>query len=287
MDSHPLPQSTTKGAAYLTLAWLSATSMAIFACLVHPMASIWTILLFQSSLGLILITPWMSKQKFAFHSWGLLALRTACGFLGGVCIFSALACTTIINTTLLNNTAPLFLPLVLFLWLRYKVAPKMWLGILIGFLGVALILKPHGSFAEEEGLLFGLGSGILWAIAQVTLRLLTKKEGTYSILFYYFLLCTLLSMPFAWMTYKPINSTCFVWLLLTALSSFLSQIFYIKAFSYARPIKINPFNYSGVVFSYIAGWLIWHKEPDLMGYVGIVLIMIGTGYTLYLDRKSV
>lgn len=285
MDTHPLPQSTAKGALYLMLAWLSATAMAIFACLVHPMASVWIVLLFQSALGLLLTAPWMSKQKLVFHSWGLLTLRTACGFLGGLCIFSALACTTIVNTTLLNNTAPLFLPLVLFVWLRYKVQPKMWVGILIGFLGVALILKPNGSFAEEEGVLFGLSAGVLWAIAQVSLRLLTKKEKGQSILFYYFALSTLLSIPFAWMTYKPISHICLIWLLLTALSSFLSQIFYIKAFSYARPIKINPFNYSGVVFSYIAGWLIWHKQPDLWGYLGILLIMIGTGYTLYLDKK--
>lgn len=279
-------QSTPLGALFLTLAWAFQTLMAIFACFCHPEASIWMVILFQSALSFVMTLFLMRKRYFHFESWGLLAFRTACGFFGGVCIVSALACTTIVNTTLLQNTAPLFLPIVLFLWLRQKVAPKMWIGIIVGFIGVAFILKPNGSFAEEKGLLYGLTAGILWALAQVALRLLTTREKGTSILFYYFGLSTLVAAPLAYMTYAPISKLLLLWLFLTALSAYLSQVCYVKAFTYARPIKINPFNYTGVIFSYIVGWLIWHKQPDLWGYLGIALIALGTAYTLYLDKKA-
>ena len=279
-------QSIPLGALFLTLAWALQTCMAVFACFSHPEASIWMVMLFQSALSFALTLPWMRRRFLHFESWGLLIFRTACGFLGSACIFSALACTTIVNTTLLQNTAPLFLPIVLFLWLRQKVAPKMWIGIIVGFIGVAFILKPTGSFAEEEGALFGLAAGVLWAMAQIALRLLTNREKGPSILFYYFGILTLATLPFAYMTYAPLSKLCLLWLFLSALSAYLSQVCYVKAFTYARPIKINPFNYTGVIFSYIAGWLIWHRQPDLWGYLGIGLIALGTAYTLYLDKKA-
>jgi len=217
-------QSTPLGALFLTLAWAFQTAMAIFACFCHPEASIWMVMLFQSALSFTMTLPWMRKRYFHFQNWGLLALRTACGFLGGACIVTSLACTSIVNTTLLENTAPLFLPIALFLWLRQKIAPKMWIGIVVGFIGVAFILRPTGSLAEEKGALFGLAAGVLWAVAQIALRLLTSREKGPSILFYYFGLSTLIASPLAYLTFAPLSKLCLLWLFLSAISAYFSQV---------------------------------------------------------------
>ncbi len=37
--------------------------------------------------------------------------------------------------------------------------------------------------------------------------------------------------------------------------------------------QLAPFTYSMVIFSGIYEWLIWGKVPDLIAYIGIILII--------------
>jgi len=78
--------------------------------------------------------------------------------------------------TLLNNTTPLFIPVITLLWLKIKIDEKIWWGILVGFVGIILILRPSAVGLIKEGDLYGLAAGIFLAIAYVALKILTLNS---------------------------------------------------------------------------------------------------------------
>lgn len=279
--------SLFRGGLYLTLAWLFTTLINILAHCVCFETNTWMMLFVLSAVSWICLLPWTARRKLQMHSWGLLSVRTACFLLSYICTFIAIEKnTSLTDVALLNNTAPIFLPFVVWIWLHRKIPARLWGGIVIGFLGVALVLKPTPALLQENGLLYALATGLLYAVSMVALRQLGKKESMLSVLFYFFLFSMLLSLPAALITWRSISWKTLLGLIGLGLFSYLSQICYLKAFTWARPIKINPLNYTGVIFSYLGGWLLWRESLDLLGCVGIALIIAGSCLTFYLDTTS-
>ena len=71
---------------------------------------------------------------------------------------------SLVDATLLQNTAPLWIPLIALAWTRERVSPKVLLCLLIGFAGIFLILNPLSGFRFTIWLGFGIASGILLAL---------------------------------------------------------------------------------------------------------------------------
>ena len=285
-----LPRASLKrGSIYLLVAWLFGTSMAILAKEVEPLAGVWMILFFQGWVSLTLNIPSALKAKKAlasFHSWKLLTFRTVSGFISFLCIFLAVSKTALINVLLLDNTAPIFIPIAAFFWLKAKIPKAMWLGILTGFAGILCILQPSADILKQHGVLLALIAGVFMALIQISIRLMASKEHPFAILFYYFMLYTLIATPFAIFFWK-LPSLHVFWLLMgSSVCSFGMQVCFIKAFSYARPVEIGPLNYSAVVYSYLAGWILWEQNVSFIGFVGVALVVIGGILTIYIDKKT-
>jgi drug/metabolite transporter (DMT)-like permease len=63
--------------------------------------------------------------------------------LGGMyCFFYVIAHLRLSESFLLMATAPLFIPIIAYVWLREPVVQKVRGAIVIGFIGIILILKP-------------------------------------------------------------------------------------------------------------------------------------------------
>lgn len=285
-----LPQASLKrGSIYLLVAWLFGTSMAIFAKQVEPLTGVWMILFFQGLISFMLNLTCTFKKKetlVSFHSWKLVIFRTISGFISFLCIFVAVSKTSLMNVLLLDNTAPIFIPIVAFFWLKTKIPKAMWLGILTGFIGILCILQPSTDILKQHGVLLALVAGIFMALIQIAIRLLASKEGAFAILFYYFLFYTLIASPFAVFFWKLPSLYAF-WLLIgSSVCSFGMQICFVKAFTYARPVEIGSLNYSAVVYSYLAGWILWEQNVSFIGLIGVCLVIIGGILTIYIDKKN-
>ena len=113
-----------------------------------------------------------------------------------------------------------------------------------------------------------------------------RGETAYAILFFYFVLMVFMSLPGAVITWKQIDLPTFWYLLAGGICNFAMQVCFLKAFSYARPVQIGPLNYSAVVFSYIAGWVLWNQHISLWGLLGILLVVTGGIATLLIDKKT-
>jgi drug/metabolite transporter (DMT)-like permease len=190
-------------------------------------------------------------------------------------MFIAILKMPLMNTVLLSNSAPLFIPLVAWLWLKEKITLSTAISVAIGFAGILLILKPGASLLRNPASLVATAAALCSAIALVTVNRLSSTEPTYRILFYYFLTASLLTAPFLPFGWHSPDTRQWLFLLGIGVCQAASQLLIILAYHYAKPGRIAPFNYSVVIFAGLIGWLIWDNRPDMLALIGVVLVSAG------------
>ena len=213
-------------------------------------------------------------------------MRDLSGLAALYCFFYATEKIPLVNATTLASTAPLFIPFIVLFHHKLVIPKKRMLGLLIGFIGVVTIVKPTGASAAVPAEWIGLLSGLLAAVAYVYIRKLSKVESTFSILFTFFLVSTIVSFPPMLITWEPIeSSTIGLYLLLICIFGTIYQYFLTKAYTHAPPSKASAMSYLSVVFSGLLGWITLGEIPTLWGFIGIALIICG-GLIVVFDKEQ-
>lgn len=216
----------------------------------------------------------LKTKQFPLHF-----MRAFASLASMYCLFYALKYLPLVDALLLSYTRPLFIPLVVFLWFKKKWTKNTWLGLITGFLGVALILKPD-SFHFDVPALVGLGSGLFGAVAFTAIRRLTRTESANTILFYYFAISLpVAAFPLARCWKTPDAKTWILLAVLGVLGTIYQQTM-TRAYQYAQAHKVASILYSTIIFGAIFDWWRGEFSLDYISVIGIVLIVIGTLITL-------
>ncbi|MDE3045427.1 MAG: DMT family transporter [Verrucomicrobiota bacterium] len=247
-----------------------------------------TMVFFRFFISSLCILPFLfsGRVRLRWRAFPKHFPRAIAGLLSIYCYFYSIKYLPLVNASTLFYTGPLFVPLVVFFWLRL-IVPKQRIGALvIGFLGILVILRPGPGF-EWLTTLVGLLSGLFSAIAQVGIRQLSKTESTETILSYFFILSAILSFPPMLVTWQSIESS-FQWLDLLgiALTSVAFQYFITKSLTHAPVSKVSVLSYLGVVFSGLFGWFIFSEQPTVWVLAGSSLIILGGLVALFSKESS-
>ena len=113
------------------------------------------------------------------------------------------------------------------------------------------------------------------AVAMMSVRWLGATEPVTRILFYYFLLSTLMSVPIAVVDWQPIPAQAWSWLIGLGVAQLLSQMLIVVAYRFASAEKLGPFIYSVIVFTAVIDWVVWHHVPSPATYLGMALVIVG------------
>lgn len=275
-----------KGIFFILLTWLCYSTIYMFSKLIGPQTTVATMVFLPNLFGLIIILPWALKsfpKNFKMKNPWLMFLRALVGVSNVFFIFLAVKSIPLVDATLLNNTAPFFVPFILWLWLRTPINHKMWPAIIVGFIGLALILHPSRHIFNF-GSIFGLISGISLSMIIITMRLMAKTEQTIPLIFYFFLIASLLSLPFAIADWKILNWTIFFILLCMGILSIMGQWLLFQGLKYGKAHELAPFTYSSVIFSGIYQWLIWDIQLRWIFFIGMILIVSSGVWIVYLSR---
>lgn len=114
-------------------------------------------------------------------------------------------------------------------------------------------------------------------------RRLSQTETNVAIVFYSGALASLASgtaLPFVWQT--PLWSDL-PWLIAIGLVGGVAHLVLTQAFRLAPASTVTPFEYSGMIWAVLFGWLFWREVPDGAFYAGAVLV-IGCGF--YILRRE-
>ena len=179
---------------------------------------------------------------------------------------------SIINSTLLFNTAPIFIPVLTVCILHISIPIRTWLAVLIGFIGILIIIRPHGDILTEPGNLIGLASGFALAIAYLIMKYLTATETGLRIIFYYFCTGVVMQIPLLFLTDKPPSFESSLIAASCGLTLMTAELSIIRAYRYTTASAVGVYQYCAVVFMALYGWFLWRQLPSMLSIVGIVLV---------------
>jgi drug/metabolite transporter (DMT)-like permease len=223
-------------------------------------------------------------QTLRTERLGLHLTRGLAGVLSFYLFYATLHHIPMIDAMMLRQSAPLTVPLVVWIWTSEKVPSSTWLPLCLGFVGIAIILRPSPlglSWWHAGGFLGALGL----AISMVATRKLAATEPTARILFYYCVLSLVCVAPFSLGDFSGLTGLNWLALLYVGIAIYLVLELYTRAYGMAPTTAIAPITYFSVVLAGLWDWLFWNQMPDRWSLVGGVLVIAGGLIPLYLARN--
>jgi drug/metabolite transporter (DMT)-like permease len=245
------------------------------------------VVFFRHIAGLIMLLPILMRTGFSelktqrFH-WHL--MRALVGLSAMYCYFFVLARMPLTEAFLVKLTSPFFMPLIAYIWLKETVGPNTRWAILMGFIGVAFILRP-GSESVSYFAIIGLIGAALAALAKVTIRKMGNTESSVTIVFYFGLISTIISAPPAFYAWQTIPDNAWSWILLMGAVATSGQLALTHAYRIAPTGKIGIYVYSSVIYGAVIGWVFWGEVPLWTTCLGSVFI-IAAGVINIRKRKK-
>lgn len=236
-------------------------------------------LFFTIPLALKLDTPFWGNQK----KW--LILRAVAGVISITCFFQSLNYLSIGTAVSLRYIAPIFAAIFALFFLKEKIKPIQWLLFFIAFLGV-LIIKGFGADVELIGVIFVVFSAIFLGLIFVIIRKIGNTEHPLVIINYFMLLAFVFGGLMSIKYWE--NPTSFEWMLFisTGVFGYIGQLYMTKALQAEETNLIAPIKYIEVVFTIIIGTFWFGDVYNWWTLLGILLILSGLIYNIYLKNKS-
>ncbi|HSX13212.1 MAG TPA: DMT family transporter [Chlamydiales bacterium] len=246
------------------------------------------ILFVQNIVSLVFLTPFFFVKKFpGFKTkvWSIHLIRDCSGVFSYYLFFVAIKFLDLVNATVLNYTAPFFVPFFWWMWMKEKVGRNVWWSIIVGFIGVGVILNPSREIFQL-GFVLGIFAGLLSALAMCAVRILSvHKEPTRRTLFYYFSVGSLLSFPFALIYWVPPSDTQWLKMILIGVATASGQIFLTIAYRYGTASYLSPLGYSSVIYAGLVSYFLFDNPLVLRTLIGGILIILGGSATYILKKK--
>jgi drug/metabolite transporter (DMT)-like permease len=267
-----------RGAAQITLAGLMFAAMGAGVKAVSGELPNGGVVFLRNAFALAFFLPWLAREeglkRLRTAALSLHLLRSLAGLTAIYCFFFTISHLRLADAVLLNYTVPLFMPLIARVWLKEEWNRTMALPLLLGFVGVALIVKPTAGLFNPVALI-GLSAGLSGAVAQVTVRRLTRTEPVFRIVFYFAFISTLLSALPAGTT--PYLARPGIWVIMAGvgLTAAAGQVFLTRGYSLAPVAAVGPFIYSSVLFAGLFDWLLWSNLSDVYSLAGAALVCLG------------
>ena len=214
----------------------------------------------------------------------LVGLRAVLGAVSLMTTFAAYSLMPMAETTVLLFTASLFLPVLGVFVLGEKVGPWRWSAVAIGFAGVAVMASPTGA-VNMLGVSVALFAALMHASLQVVLRYLGRYESPETVTFYFMVIGTLVTaLPLPFIAVTPTLAEIPL-LFGVGLSGAAAQWLLSTAFRNAPAAVVTVFNYSGIVWATLFGWLIWNDWPLPHVLAGATIVIASNALIIWRESR--
>jgi len=266
--------------AWMVLAGLCFSATGVFVKLSGGHVIVWTVI-FGRSIVIAVMTYVLSKiqnRPLSFKEPKWLISRCITGFSAMACYFYAIPLIPLTTAVVLQWTSPLFVALFSGYLIKEKVSPFLFGCIGIAFTGTVLIISPSFE-AVEINALYALASGILSALAYLSIRELRSTASSESVVFWFAIFCVIVSLPLSARELTTLTSYEVQLLVGVGITAGIGQIGMTRAFHAAKAAYIGAFSYSTVVVSWIYGLFIFDEVLSSWDMLGTLLI-VGSGIIL-------
>ena len=236
--------------------------------------------------GFAVVLPLLWRDGLAAYrprSPGGQFARGAVHTLGLVLWFAALPHIPLAETTAIGFTAPLFIMIGAFWFLREPMHWERWLATGIGFVGVLIVLGPKLSASAGSHHLLMLASAPVFAASFLITKALTRTETTGVIVFWQALSVTVFSLPMAlWVWQTP---TAWQWAGFVVCGVLGSGAHYCltRSFRVADISSTQSVKFLELIWSAALGWLMFADVPAQTTLLGGGVICAAT---LWVARRE-
>jgi drug/metabolite transporter (DMT)-like permease len=236
---------------------------------------------YRQAAGLVVLAPVILRHRgaaFATTRPGILVFRATAGTLGTILSFYAFQKMPLADANALSFTRTLWLvPLAAFI-VKERVGPMRAAAAVVGFLGVLLMIRPGagGQFAVGLPALAMLASAFLFAFTVTGMKVLTRDHAPMVILVWSAALGLAFSIPGALFTWRVPTPKDFALLCLMGAIATVNQACYIKGMQWGDAAAMAPIDYTRLVFSASAGFLLFHEIPSGWTLAGAGVVVAAT-----------
>ncbi len=275
---------TVRGILFMLLAVLLFSTMDVLVKLAAESYPVGQIIFFRNLLAFLPIVFFVRRaggiavlrtRHLRLHLW-----RAATGVGAMFCFFLAFALLPLGEAVALGQAGPIFLTALSVPLLSERVGVRRWSAVAVGFLGVLVMTRP-GTGVFEPAALVALAGALLYALAMISIRRLGANEPAATIVFYFTSFATLAglaTLPFGWRVPDPVGLAMLVTI---GLIGGVAQMALTQSFRLAPVAVVAPFEYGGLVFAVLFGYLIWHDFPNVYVLAGAALVVASGLYILH------
>jgi drug/metabolite transporter (DMT)-like permease len=221
------------------------------------------------------------SNLFQVSSPLLQAVRGLMPVLASFAVVAGLALLPLAEVTALTFASPLLVVAFSAPLLGERTTLHDWLGVVLGFVGILIIVRP-GSDAFAWAALLPLGCAASFALFQLTSRLVGRSDHPAATLAWTILVGLVVTTPLLVLDWRTLSVPATLLMLASGLCFGASQYCLARAFRLAPAALLAPFTYTQIVPAVLLGILLFGAVPDFWAALG-TLIVIGAG--LYVLRR--
>ena len=245
--------------------------------------------LIPSLLVLVLSREWHNRGRILLiRQWRLGLARGLSIAAAQFCFYLAITKMELATASTLTFIGPVFITLLSIPILGHRVGGWRLLAVLTGFAGVLLIMSP-GSEVFTPYSLLPLGAALGYSLSTVCVRLVDDDVPTPLINMYASVgaLAGALGILLSTTGYQGVDSTT-DWLLLLTMGIVggCAVLSLITAYRLTKPSSLSPFEYFGIPFAFVLGWLFFGEAPFDTLIPGVFLIVAGGLLIAWRERRK-
>ncbi len=284
----PIPRSGTAGLGvvlYLVGVGLFAVNDALGKWLVADYG-VGQLMMLRSIGAGVVLAPMILSLRVNFidpRKPRLQVLRVLCAAVDTFAFYYALRYMPLADVMTFYMATPLIVTALSAPLLGEKVERFRWIGVLIGFVGVVIALRPSPQMFSWAAPLALFGA-TTFALSQTITRELRGIHWLPLVLWQFFGggLIGAATIPWGWTTPTLFDLGL---MFLVGVVSMTCFIFIVRALALARAAVLAPLQYSAILWAAIMGWLVWRDAPTLPIIVGNAII-IGSGLFVATRRET-
>ena len=154
MDAAPPKHNLALGIVAICAAFFLSALTGVISKFLHGVSSL-IIVFFQYGVSLVLFLPFALRQGLGglkTEHAEMQVIRSVAGAVSQLLYFWSLGTLSLLDASLLSNASPLFIPIIVWLWLKKPVQLSVWLSLAVGLVGVILVIHPGPQMFSSAGL---------------------------------------------------------------------------------------------------------------------------------------
>ncbi len=231
-----------------------------------------------------LLLIWIYRVRLAVFKPGILWVRSLAGSISMVCSFYALAHMPVSDVLTLTNTFPLWVALLSWPLEGEAPAPAVWVALLCGIAGVALIQQPRHAGGSLPTIV-ALISAFFSAVAMLGLNRIKGVDpraivAHFSGVATLFALAALIFFDHEMPVQNHFTPVSLLLLLGVGVVATFGQIFLTWAFSTGEPTRVSVVGLTQIVFAMILGAALLDQGVNTWRILGVILVIAPTAWVM-------